>query len=413
MTVKHLDIGIQQLAVGRPLECDVLDASGGLLLSRGTILQQSVVDNWNARGFTRVRVQIYTGLDQPLDLNKPGPPLTDLMSLYDDRAVVQLAQNFSEATTAVNDFVMNLALQGNATLKHIEPIIQTYLSQIEFDNAIVLANLASPHDCQLSSTNAWLGARSVRMGVLGATVAATLKLSKDQCNIAAIAGLLHDVSLFDEEQTEVEEETLGAEAAEIVEAHQYWINHSIRSAEMLDGIQGIPEVVRVIVSQVHEQVDGLGYPRGLTGRHLNIISRILNLVDAFLTLTEPLEDHLALVPSDAMAYLISHTNQGVFDRECMKAILLATSIYPVGSKVELDDRSIGTILRSTYTDPVRPIVSIQGDRPRIIDLREGGRTVVKPITDERFPFRRRLPVAAMKQVLWKPAFISEAVSVGR
>ncbi len=122
-----------------------------------------------------------------------------------------------------------------------------------------------------------------------------------------------------------------------------------------------------------------------------------------LTLVEPNQSQPAYVPSDAIAYMVNHTNSGSFDRDCMKAFLNAVSIYSVGSKVELDDHRSATVLRSSGNDPLRPIIRIDDGTDTIIDLRQSENYVARPIVEPDFPHRRRLPKARCKRFSGSPS----------
>ncbi len=54
MSLVGTDIAICELKVGYPLNCDILDTSGIVLMRKGLILSQEVVDGWTRRGFARV-----------------------------------------------------------------------------------------------------------------------------------------------------------------------------------------------------------------------------------------------------------------------------------------------------------------------------------------------------------------------
>jgi HD-GYP domain-containing protein (c-di-GMP phosphodiesterase class II) len=392
-------IAIDQLQAGEPLPFNLLDTAGVTLLPAGTVLQQSLIDSWVARGFNRVRTGPVT--ENPAE-PEPQAITPRWLQPYDPHVVALLDSCFQSTADELDRFVTQLATQSAASVAPLEPLIQTYLNQLDSDNAVVLANLATPQAWQMHSINHWLAARSVRQGMLAATIAKALHMPPEMCHLAALAGLLHDISLFEDAETNACEYVYSEE--DTLASHPLWIQHAQRSAEMLEGLEGLPDVIRLIVAQVHEQVDGQGYPYGIPGRRMHPVSRILNLVDAYLTLTEPLDDHTGIVPSDAQAYLIYHTNRGVFDRECMKAMVLAMSVYPIGSRVELHDRSQALVMRSTGTHPASPIVALDTAPQQLVDLRDSNRKVARPLPDARFPSRRRLSTSALRHILWKPLF---------
>ncbi|MGN6135153.1 MAG: HD-GYP domain-containing protein [Aureliella sp.] len=397
MAVQNLDVAIGDLDVGKPLDCDVLDASGIVLLRKGLMLTQEIVDGWTRRGFARVLLRRYEELDIGDDFEDSDS--AELSRPYDPLLLKELNQCFLQAKQAVDEIIFQLTMREEADTAMLESVSQTYLDAIESDIGVVLYNAATQKVNPGSSGNKALATRSVQMAMLGAATAATLGLSRDECHAVSMAGLLHDISLFEETLALLQSERSTPE-----ERRDVYFRHSLHSAELFSRSGGVSDLVRVVISQVHEQIDGSGFPRGVPGQHLNTLSRILNIVDAYLTLIEPTQSQPAYVPSDAIAYLVSHTAKGAFDRDCMKAFLTAVSIYAVGSKVELDDSRTATILRSSRTDPLRPIVRIDDASESIIDLRRSKLNVIRPAIDTEFPHRRRLPKAQMQSVLWKPLY---------
>lgn len=397
MAVQNLDVAVRELNVGKSLDCDVLDASGIVLLRKGLVLSQEVVDGWTRRGFARVLLRRYEEFEADDGFN--DAEAARLSRPYDPELVKELNQCFAQAKQAVDEVIFQLAMREEADTSMLESVSQTYLNAIQTDMGVVLHNAASQKIITGATSNSSLSTRCVQMATLGAVTAATLGLSRDECQAVSLAGLLHDISLFEETLALLQSESNTPE-----ERRDVYFRHSLHSAELFGRCHGVPDLVRIVISQVHEQVDGQGFPRGLPGHHLNMLSRILNIVDAYLTLIEPHQAQPAYVPSDAIAYLVSHTNKGAFDRDCMKAFLTALSIYAVGSHVQLDDMRTATILRSSRTDPLRPIVQINDGSETIIDLRRSKLYVARPALEPDFPHRRRLPKAQMQAVLWKPLF---------
>ncbi len=126
------------------------------------------------------------------------------------------------------------------------------------------------------ANNGSLSTRSVQMAMLGAVTAHCMGLSRDECQDIATAGLLHDMALFEEPLAMLQNDYNTPE-----ERREVLFRHALHSAELFSRCHGVSDLVRVVITQVHEQVDGRGFPRGLPGHHLNVLSRILNIVDAY------------------------------------------------------------------------------------------------------------------------------------
>ncbi len=86
----------------------------------------------------------------------------------------------------------------------------------------------------------------------------------------------------------------------------------------------------------------------------------------------------------------------------MRALLKTLSIYSIGSRVVLDDKSTAVVLRSSRSDPMRPVVRLDGTQARIIDLRTSKNYILGPVVDSELPARQRLQRTELNNVLWKP-----------
>jgi HD-GYP domain-containing protein (c-di-GMP phosphodiesterase class II) len=401
MPVAHKDVAIRELTVGQPLDCDILDTSGIVLLRKGLIVSQSLVDGWTKRGFARVllRCEESTPINDHPEDSSPDAQSAKLLRPYDPQLIKELSANFTRAKQVIDEIIFQLAVKEVPEMSTLEAVFLKYLDVTSVDHGAVLSNAAAQKIPQGKRSNSSLATRSVQMCMLGTVTAFVMGLSRDECQDIALAGMLHDMALFEEPLAMLQNDYNTPE-----ERREVLFRHALHSAELFSRCHGVSELVRVVITQVHEQMDGRGFPRGLPGHHLNVLSRILNIVDAYLTLIEPEHAQTAFVPSDAIAYMVNHTNNGSFDRDCMKAFLSALSIYAVGSKVELDDQRTATVLRSSGSDPLRPIVRVDDGSDTIIDLRHSELYVTKPVTEPAFPHRRRLPKAQMQAVLWKPIY---------
>jgi HD-GYP domain-containing protein (c-di-GMP phosphodiesterase class II) len=101
-----------------------------------------------------------------------------------------------------------------------------------------------------------------------------LGMSAAEAGRVAIAGALHDVG-----KTEVDEAILKQTGTP---TPQQWeqIRHHPAFGYVKLRAAGLDDVARWVLCH-HERMDGLGYPRGLTGDEIPIAARILSVVDAY------------------------------------------------------------------------------------------------------------------------------------
>lgn len=94
--------------------------------------------------------------------------------------------------------------------------------------------------------------------------------------------------------------------------------HPILAAEIVGGIEFLAEAARDIRHH-HERPDGLGYPDGLVGDQIPLVSRVLAVADAFDALTSGAGSLPALEPEEALAELRRGAG-AQFDVRCVEAL---------------------------------------------------------------------------------------------
>jgi len=368
------------LKEGQVLSADLCDSHGGLLLRAGEPVTLELIRRLAEQGIREVY------LDEQRAKNK-RVPVSELSAPYSPLTERQLAENYERITAALTDFNAELVAGRSTSTDELDESVTSYLQVTMKDAGVVLAACMGLDVTEVNSHDQQLQRRSVRMAMLATVTATQMQLSEQDCLTAGVIGAIHDVSLYGRSYSPFDKD---------------YLEHPMRSVDLLRNAYGLSDQMRLIVGQVHEQCDGSGYPRALRAVRLHPVSRVLNIVDAYLTLIEPLEvGEPGYTPSDALAYLIQQTLYGYFDRECLRALLAATSIYPVGTKVNLDDGSSATVLRGTGSTYLQPVVSLDANPSSIVDLRFSERVILTPAeSDGRF---RRLPKSALQQILWRPA----------
>jgi HD-GYP domain-containing protein (c-di-GMP phosphodiesterase class II) len=373
------------LQEGMVLPADLCDIHGGKLLQAGLPVTQALIDHLAQMGTREVF------LDDNRTKNSSSADST-LLAPYNPLLEQQLEHNYLRITQALSTFNDGL-LNGHPTsTDELELIVADYLQTAIQDTGAVMANCmgdtcAGLDAHQIQSHDAQLQRRSVRLAILSTVTASQMKLPESECMTAGIVGAVHDIALYGRGRPLYDDN---------------YFEHPLRSIDLLGNAFGMTDQMRLITGQVHEQCDGSGYPRHLKSVRLHMVSRILNVVDAYLTLIDPIDaDGPGFAPSDALAYLVQQSLYGAFDRDCVQALIMAASIYPVGTKVQLDDGTSATVMRSTGRSYLRPIIKIDNYPHTLIDLRFSERSIVRP--DESNQSFRRLPKASLAEVLWRPA----------
>ncbi|MBN1674493.1 MAG: HDIG domain-containing protein [Kiritimatiellae bacterium] len=179
------------------------------------------------------------------------------------------------------------------------------------------------------------------------------------------AALLHDIGIA----------ALGMDCR-LDEANRKYRQHVSAAIDLLDSAQ-LPDVAVRMIAQHHERLDGSGFPGGISGEEFAPCSQVLALANVFEHTVGDIrpKGRSPVDETDNYMQYILKAYRKAFDREWLKRLLSKRGFYPVGSMVELNNRSICLVLEEHEGFPLRPVVQVMMDgagrypeEPRIIDL---------------------------------------------
>ena len=153
-----------------------------------------------------------------------------------------------------------------------------------------------------------------RVAILAAQVGEELKLPATARRHLAVGGLLHDIGKLSV-PLEILRKPSGLTDEEFAEIKR----HPEAGRRLLDELGGFSPVVRDLVSDHHERLDGRGYPRGLTEEELPLHTRILTVCDVYDALVSDRVYRAAWTPERAFELLRDDTGSA-FDERCVEAL---------------------------------------------------------------------------------------------
>ncbi len=188
---------------------------------------------------------------------------------------------------------------------------------------------------------------------------------RGECSVAdiGIAALLHDTGLLNAKRT-----------ANWNPADRKYKEHVAASVDIVAKM-GFPVLIQKLIIQHHERMDGSGFPKGLKAGEIHPAAQIIGLADAVEHLVS---GHEGKVLADRTDYVQTSLQlyRNYFHPEVLKALVALRGFYPVGSLVELNNRSICLVVRQNEGQPLRPVVQVvmdgSGNHPestKIVDLR--------------------------------------------
>ena len=209
----------------------------------------------------------------------------------------------------------------------------------------------------------------VNVALISMTTAAQLGVGREQILIIGLGAVFQDVGML-QVPAEIRLAPRSLTAEERTEVRR----HPIYTLEYLERIGGLPIEARFIGYQVHERIDGSGYPRRRTGTTTHPFAKIVAVADAYCAMVRPRPHRPARRPHDAVKELLADGKCGRLDRSVLSAFLDGVSAFPIGSHVELDTGVTGQVVRANPGAHTRPlVVELDSDgKPtdRVIDLSE-------------------------------------------
>jgi HD-GYP domain-containing protein (c-di-GMP phosphodiesterase class II) len=200
---------------------------------------------------------------------------------------------------------------------------------------------------------------SINVMILSQRVGRQLALEDPELQILAVAALLHDVGTV-----RIDKETFyKADSLTKIE----WEQMRQRPTHSFDIISTLGPRYRAaaeIAHQVHERLDGKGYPRGLKIEDIALEASILGAVDIFEAFIHP-RPYKKTVPAAAMYGVdnlmrLSHQ----FGDGVLKALVRSVGLFPVGTHVKLNSGEVARVLKGRPANPMRPQVEVVFDTQR-------------------------------------------------
>lgn len=104
-----------------------------------------------------------------------------------------------------------------------------------------------------------------------------------------------------------------------------------------------PQVVKSVIAEVNERLDGSGYPSGLHHIDLSFLSRMATVVDVADALSRPRSDRAAWPVSDIYRHLLTHGE--AFDGEWVRYYIQHFGKVPIGSLARYANGQLAWIQR--------------------------------------------------------------------
>ncbi len=416
-------VSLTDLIVGRKVEQPLYDLDGILLLSGNTVITSEIKLAIRKRGAHKVRVsnddlkritldrklvekatpvvafdkELTRKIDAIVDAGllstkNTGPAVKkDMVFLgrkgYSQEQRQRLIDDHQKNGQALGE-MLGEALRGETMDGSIVSTMAAhYLKEMTTDTDNVLTSAIS----QFSKDN--IAANSLEVALLAMAIGIEMDLDADNARHLAMAGLVHDWGMM-RVPAEIRLSAERLDAVEMLEIKK----HPIHSLELLQRVSALPRVVSVIAYQVHERLNGTGYPRGRRGQSIHPFARILQVADAFVGMTSPRPYRPPLTRYAAMECLLRQAQDRYVDPEVVRCLLNIQSLFPIGSFVLLSDDTVAQVMRRNLDHYTQPIVARVADADGETVDRDDKENLIDLHAEESVTVVRALPTPGSDEI---------------
>ena len=195
-----------------------------------------------------------------------------------------------------------------------------------------------------------LRTHAVRTTHLALAIGTVAGLRKWELEHLAMGCLVHDagMTLVDPSLWFTERRLEQAEFARVAEHPRF----------TLDLLRGVPAAARAVAVQIHERVDGSGYPYRLRGGRVHRLARLAAVADAYCGMTCDRPHRAAFSAHTAVRVLAAAAIRGQFDPPAVRAFLETVGVFPPGTAVVLSDGRCGRVIEADRNRPVAPRIEL-------------------------------------------------------
>lgn len=328
-----VDTKLDDLTEGMIIAQDVL-SNGVLLISKGTRLNSSLI--------LRLKHDIYNHNNRSVSVyvndNSKDKKNNNNLKFDDDVKERVLTSVDYIFTSEDNDKVTEAATLVSEMI--VDEITSNTFSAVCLEELKLCDNYTFNHCIDVAS-----------MGIM---LARDLKFSGELLKEIGTAGVLHDVGKKD-----VPLEIINKNGKLTDEEFNIMKQHPIYSYNRIKGTD-LSENIKLGVLQHHEKYCGGGYPLGLVGKDINIVARVLSVVDVYAALVTKRAYKKAFRQSECIETMYGMYQQ--FDIDIFMRFLKVLVVYPNGSIVHLSNKEDAKVISQNRGYPLRPTVKLKNGK---------------------------------------------------
>jgi len=357
---------ISNMKKGSILSANVYSPLGGLLLEKGTKIFDREYEILTAFQVDEVEVEEGEASDEgfaPTLFSESGK-----RAKYPEEKAVPTPEESSSARRAAGVLSEPITFEQQF-IKAVEEFRQLYFSVLGglpvtvegIKNSLqdLLRFPSNPEHIIVTlkpifSKEDYIYYHSIAVSYISASIARWAKLPEEDLIWIAVAGALHDIGKAKLNQT-----TLAKPRSLTDEEMKEVKKYPVLGYHLVKGIPTLNRSVTLGILQHQEREDASGFPLALSGDSIHPYAKIIAIADIFHAMCSNKTYRGAKSPYLALEQLLADSF-GKLDPNFVRIFVDGMTHFPLGTKVELNNGTMGTIVFVDSSQPTRPMVDVNG-----------------------------------------------------
>ena len=339
-----ISMPISLLKPGMRLAKDVILSDGRLLLLAGFAIKPLYIRKLEAFSVPNVFVE-----------DGPFTPMED----FEEERV------YNHAATTIKNIFSLTKNDNNVEVSAVRESVGEILQKV-IENETVMLQITGIRDI-----DNYTFLHSVDVCIYSTIIGKKLGFGKDLLMSLGMGAILHDIG-----KCKVPIDILQKPDKLSDNEFEQMKLHTIYGSEIIKNSYGLSFAIANIAFQHHEKWNGSGYPLGMTSNKIDLMSRIVSLVDVYDALTSDRVYKKKELPHVAAEYIKNNSNI-LFDPFIVDLFINCIAVYGEGTIVLLNTGELGSIISSHNVGSIRQKVNVFSTKcgppvlqPYIIDLSE-------------------------------------------
>ncbi|MDD6194638.1 MAG: response regulator [Lachnospiraceae bacterium] len=310
-------VPLQEAQPGMQLATEIFDSKGRTLVGTDIILTENYIERLMEYGYAGVYIR--DELTEDIDIESAISPQLRTKGLECVRSM-----NIDGCKEVAESIVEEILAKGKISLDMVD----------------------------LRNYDDYTYAHSVNVAIICGVIGMGMGMDEKEMGQLVTAALLHDLG-----KLSIPTEILNKPDRLTKDEYKRMKNHPITSYELVKDRIDISATIKVAVLFHHENVDGTGYPNGITGEEQTTFTKILHVADVYDALVSKRPYKEPYAPYEAIEYLMGGCGI-LFDQEVVGMLMQTMPLYPKGTAIALSDGREGIVKENGGEHNLRPIVRL-------------------------------------------------------